>query len=61
MTRWERAVHDDEDELERAKQAEQKQMAEIETDMKEVDRLKAQRQTKKQEVDQMDEVISKVC
>jgi len=61
VTRWERAVHDDEDELERAKQAEQKQMAEIETDMKEVDRLKAQRQTKKQEVDQMDEVISKVC
>lgn len=61
MTRWERAVHDDEDELERAKQAEQKQMSEIELDMKEVDRLKAQRQTKKQEVDQMDEVISKVC
>lgn len=60
MTRWERAVHDDEDELERAKQAEQKQMSEIEMDMKEVDRLKAQRQTKKQEVDQMDEVISKV-
>lgn len=60
MTRWERAVHDDEEELERAKQAEQKQMADIETDMKEVDRLKVQRQTKKQEVDQMDEVISKV-
>lgn len=60
MTRWERAVHDDENELERAKQAEQKQMSEIEMDMKEVDRLKAQRQTKKQEVDQMDEVISKV-
>lgn len=58
--RWERTVHDDEDELERAKQAEQKQMSEIEMDMKEVDRLKAQRQTKKQEVDQMDEVISKV-
>lgn len=35
-------------------------MSEIETDMKEVDQLKAQRQTKKQEVDQMDEVISKV-
>lgn len=60
MTRWERAVHDDEEELERAKQAEQKQMADIETDMKEVDRQKVQRQTKKQEVDQMDEVISKV-
>lgn len=60
MTRWERTVHDDEEELERAKQAEQKQMSEIELDMKEVDRLKAQRQTKKQEVDQMDEVISKV-
>lgn len=58
--RWERTVHDDEEELERAKQAEQKQMSEIEMDMKEVDRLKAQRQTKKQEVDQMDEVISKV-
>lgn len=60
MIRWERTVHDDEEELERAKQAEQKQMSEIEMDMKEVDRLKAQRQTKKQEVDQMDEVISKV-
>lgn len=36
-------------------------MSEIEMDMKEVDRLKAQRQTKKQEVDQMDEVISKAC
>lgn len=60
VIRWERAVHDDEEELERAKQAEQKQMSEIELDMKEVDRLKAQRQTKKQEVDQMDEVISKV-
>lgn len=60
VTRWERTVHDDEEELERAKQAEQKQMSEIELDMKEVDRLKAQRQTKKQEVDQMDEVISKV-
>lgn len=60
MIRWERAVHDDEEELERAKQAEQKQMSEIELDTKEVDRLKAQRQTKKQEVDQMDEVISKV-
>lgn len=60
MIRWEKTVRDDEDELERAKQAEQKQMSEIEMDMKEVDRLKAQRQTKKQEVDQMDEVISKV-
>lgn len=60
VIRWERTVHDDEGELERAKQAEQKQMSEIEMDMKEVDRLKAQRQTKKQEVDQMDEVISKV-
>jgi len=60
VTRWERTVHDDEEELERAKQAEQKQMSEIELDMKEVDRLKAQRQIKKQEVDQMDEVISKV-
>jgi len=60
VIRWEKTVRDDEDELERAKQAEQKQMSEIEMDMKEVDRLKAQRQTKKQEVDQMDEVISKV-
>lgn len=60
VIRWEKTVRDDEDELERAKQAEQKQMSEIEMDMKEVDRLKAQRLTKKQEVDQMDEVISKV-
>lgn len=59
VLRWERAVSDDEDELERAKQAEKKQMKEIEKDMAEVDRLKASKLTKKTDVDAMEEHISK--
>jgi structural maintenance of chromosome 1 len=59
VQRWERAVNDDEEELERAKQAEKKQMKEIEKDMAEVDRLKAAKLTKKSEVDSMEEHISK--
>lgn len=60
VLRWERAVQDDEDALESAKQAEQKQLQEIDKDMRELDRLKAERLTKKSEVDAMDEIIGKV-
>lgn len=59
VLRWERAVSDDAEELERAKQAEKKQMKDIEKDMAEVERLKSSRVTKKQEVDAMEEHISK--
>lgn len=60
VLRWERAVQDDEDALESAKQAEQKQLQEIDKDMRELDRLKAERLNKKSEVDAMDEQIGKV-
>lgn len=59
VLRWERAVHDDENDYEKAKQAEQKQMADIEKDMKEVEALKATKLTKKQTVDAMEEEIGK--
>lgn len=53
-------MQDDEDALESAKQAEQKQLQEIDKDMRELDRLKADRLNKKSEVDAMDEIIGKV-
>ncbi|KAG8303431.1 Structural maintenance of chromosomes protein 1B [Homalodisca vitripennis] len=59
VLRWERAVSDDEDELERAKQAEQKQMSEIDKLMRELDKLKSERQTKKMDVDAFEEQIGK--
>jgi len=61
VLRWERAVQDDEDELETAKQSEQKQMADIERDMRRLDVLKSERLAKKSEVDSMDDLIGKVC
>ncbi|PSN35220.1 Structural maintenance of chromosomes protein 1A [Blattella germanica] len=59
VLRWERAVQDDEDELETAKQAEQKQMADIERDMRRLDVLKSERLAKKSEVDSMEDLIGK--
>ncbi|XP_054276656.1 structural maintenance of chromosomes protein 1A-like [Macrosteles quadrilineatus] len=59
VLRWERAVSDDEDELERAKQAEQKQMSEIDKLMKELEKHKSERQTKKMDVDAFEEQIGK--
>lgn len=52
-------MSDDEDELERAKQAEQKQMSEIDKLVRECDRLKHDRQTKKMDVDSMEDAIGK--
>lgn len=51
---------DDEDELERANQAKHKQMTEIDKDMRELERLKSERLTKKTDVDAMEEHIGKV-
>lgn len=59
VLRWERAVQDDEDALESAKQAEQKQLQEIDKDMRELDKLKADRLNKKSDVDAFDEHIGK--
>lgn len=60
MERWERAVSDDEEELDRAKQAEQKQMSEIDQDMRRLENHKSERMAKKNELDNMDEEIAKV-
>jgi structural maintenance of chromosome 1 len=51
VLRWERAVQDDEDTLEAAKQAEQKQMKEIDAYVREVEAAKQERILKKAEVD----------
>jgi len=59
VLRWERAVSDDEDELERAKQGEQKQMGEIDKCMRELEKLKSDRLTKKNDVDAFEEQIGK--
>lgn len=60
VERWERAVNDDEEELERAKQAEQKQMSEIDQDMRKLENHKSERMAKKNELDNMDEEIARV-
>lgn len=60
MERWERSVNDDEEELERAKQAEQKQLSEIDKDMRKLDDLKSQRMSKKNDVDNMEEEMALV-
>ena len=60
MERWERSVNDDEEELERAKQAEQKQMSEIEKEMKKLEEFKSRRMAKKNDLENMDEEIAKV-
>ncbi|RZF46730.1 hypothetical protein LSTR_LSTR002593 [Laodelphax striatellus] len=59
VLRWERAVCDDEYELERAVQAQNKQSSEMEKDKAEIDRLKTERLAKKTDVDAMDEEIGK--
>ena len=53
-------MKDDEEELERAKHAEQKQMGEIDKDMRKLDDFKSQRMSKKNDLDNMDEEIAKV-
>jgi hypothetical protein len=60
MLRWERAVQDDEDALTSARKAESQQLSEIDKDMKELERSKTQRLTKKVEADKLEEDIGKV-
>lgn len=59
VLRWERSVQDDEDSLEAAKQAEQKQMADIERDVREIESKKSFRTRTKEELDTQDEQIGK--
>lgn len=60
VERWERSVNDDEEELDRAKQAEQKQMSEIDKDMRKLDDFKSQRMSKKNDLDNMEEDMALV-
>ncbi|CAG0888326.1 unnamed protein product [Cyprideis torosa] len=60
VSRWERAVQDAEDELERAKQAEAKQMAEIDKEMRRLDKLKNEKNAKKAEFDAIEEELNKL-
>lgn len=59
VARWERTVQDDEDALEQAKQAEQKQMAEIDRAMRDLDKRRSEKLAKKSELDEMDDEIGK--
>lgn len=59
MSRWERTVNDEEERLETCKKQEQKQMEEIDKDLRQVDQLKAERMSKKQECDNMEEEVGK--
>ncbi|XP_071531628.1 structural maintenance of chromosomes protein 1A [Panulirus ornatus] len=59
VARWERAVQDDEDALEQAKQAEQKQMGEIDKSMRDLEKKRSEKLAKKSECDEMDDEIGK--
>ncbi|CAG0917778.1 unnamed protein product [Notodromas monacha] len=60
VLRWERAVQDDEDTLDAAKQAEQKQLKEIDAFVREVESAKNERIMKKSEVDAFDDKVAKL-
>lgn len=60
VQRWERSVQDEEDFLQRCKQAESKHKAEIETDKLKIEQLKQEKNEKKKVVDQMEEETAKV-
>lgn len=59
VARWERAVQDDEDALEQAKQAELKQMGEIDKSMRDLEKKRSEKLAKKSECDEMDDEIGK--
>ena len=61
VQRWERSVHGDEDELERAKEAEAQHVSEIDDDTKKLGEHKPQRLSKKKDRDNMDEDMAVVC
>lgn len=60
VQRWERSVQDEEDSLERCKQAESKHKQEIEVDKTKIEQMKQEKQEKKKVVDQMEEETAKV-
>ncbi|CAL4137233.1 unnamed protein product, partial [Meganyctiphanes norvegica] len=59
VSRWERAVSDDDDALDQAKQAENKQMTEIDKLMRELEKKRSEKMAKKSEMDEMDDEINK--
>lgn len=59
VTRWERAVQDDEDSLESLKQAEKRYREDIEKDKEKIETLKLDKQNKKKMVDEMEEETAK--
>lgn len=59
VTRWERAVQDDEDSLESLKQAEKRHREDIEKDKEKIEALKLEKQNKKKMVDEMEEETAK--
>ena len=61
VQRWERSVHGDEEELERAKEAEAQHVSEIDEDTKQLEEHKSQRLSKKKDRDNLDEDMAVVC
>lgn len=59
VTRWERAVQDDEDSLESLKQAEKRHREEIDKDKEKIESLKLEKSNKKKMVDEMEEETAK--
>lgn len=59
VTRWERAVQDLEDELEVGRQAEAKQRADIDAELRAADKLKADRQAQRAKQDHAEEDLNK--
>ncbi|GBP76560.1 Structural maintenance of chromosomes protein 1A [Eumeta japonica] len=59
VTRWERTVQDGEDELEAGRQAEAKQRADIDRELRRADQLKAERAASKARVDSVEEDVNK--
>jgi structural maintenance of chromosome 1 len=60
VERWQRSVSDDQEELERAKQAEEKQLSEIGKEIKKVEEMKSMRMCQKNDLDNMDEGMALV-
>ncbi|EFX81640.1 hypothetical protein DAPPUDRAFT_211085 [Daphnia pulex] len=58
VERWERSVRDDQEELERAKQAEEKQLSGIGKEIKKVEEMKSMRMCQKNDLDNMDESLA---
>lgn len=60
VIRWERTVQDGEDELETGRQAEMKQRADIDRELRRVEDLKAERTAAKARADDAEEDLTKV-